>query len=204
MPTNAGPSAARTRHRPSISRGPAPYIGAALIILGLALGFLLWKRTVLQPAANSDTAAATSQWTDQMDQLKLIEDPVRGRLKGWGFTANKAFWRDTRLILRQDGGDPAALRLVVTFPLKGGELVPGKSFCLGPGDSPFDPPPKLVWKDEGNRDRSETLAPGYLLLIRFDEVSKDRVAGRLHLCFPDAEHSWVAGSFSAANQTRVK
>ena len=88
--------------------------------------------------------------------------------------------------------------------MRGGELVAGKEFLLGPGDAPFDTPIKITWKDAGGEEESQTISSGYILRVQFDEVTKTTVAGRIHLCFGAPDKSWVAGSFSARNRTKIK
>jgi hypothetical protein len=130
-----------------------------------------------------------------------MDTRAAGRLNGWDFEMTSAVWRDTSLFLRQDGGKPEGLRLRITFPLKGGDLVPGKTFRIGPSSPPFDTPIRIIWQDELGADHRESIASGYVLLIRFDTVSTEEITGRVHLCLPDVAQSWVAGRFVAQNLT---
>ena len=162
---------------------------------------------ILYLSLNGGSSGRTGRpelWTDNAAELKLLEDPVFGRLNGWDFSATSMIWKDTRLILRQDERQPGALRLQITFPLQGGELVSGKTFRLARGDAPFETPPRILWRDEAGRDHHEPVASGYVLWVRFDEVSPSTVSGRIHICLPDTARSWAAGSFSAENRTQLK
>ena len=145
----------------------------------------------------------SGMWTDEVAALRLTEEAVQGRLNGWDFKATRAIWRDTRLILRQDNSTPAALRLELTFPLKGGELVPGKTFRLGLQDPPFAAPIRIRWKDDNGVDQQRPCPSGYVMWIEFDEVNSSNVSGRIHLCLPDPTRSWVAGRFTADVRTVV-
>jgi hypothetical protein len=176
-----------------------------LALVASAVGVGVWFQLKRGDSGSGEEALGRAQlWTDDVNELTLPETPVVGRLNGWDFALTQAQWRDTKLILRQNGGDPEGLRLVITFPLKGGELVPGKTFRVGAADSPFNTPIRMIWKAEGGRDQDKLITSGYVLRIQFDAVSKTRVSGRLHVCLPDTAHSWVAGSFSAENKTRPK
>jgi len=139
-----------------------------------------------------------------MAGLRLLDAPVKGRLNGWAFDMNTVFWRDTRLVLRQNGGEPEGLRLAIDFPIKGGELVAGKTFRVGPGDPPFEVPLRVIWKNAANRDTEKRFGSGYLLWVEFDAVSGSEVGGRIHLCLPDPERSWLAGRFKAENRTKPR
>lgn len=185
------------------SRLPWVYILPALLALVITVGGVLYLRRV--PAADDANSKTGLQlWTDDVKELTLLDTPAAGRLNGRDFAVTTAFWRDTQLILRQNGGEPEALRVQITFPLKGGELVSGKTFRLGPEDPPFATAPKIIWKNENGRDQQEPVAAGYILWIRFDEVSKATISGRIHLCLADPEKSWVAGRFSAEIKTRAR
>lgn len=189
-----------------VSRGLRIYLIVALTAAVVAaVGFIALKRR--DQAARSRQAAEEAEqgrmWTDKFDELELLDAPVAGELNGWEFKPTRAIWKDTKLLLRQDGGTPTALRLEITFPLKGGELVAGKTYRLRGDGAPFTSPLRVLWKDEQGLNQVRPCASGYLLWVRFDKVAKDKVAGRLHLCLPDPTHSWVAGEFTADVRTVV-
>jgi len=202
----AGPAESATRS----SKRPAQLLIAAVVVAAAAVvGVLLLKPQRPQPVepVPSDKSAAPASpglWTNEMAGLKLLDTPVRGRLNGWDFALTTAFWRDTRLILRQNGGEPEGLRLTIDFPLKGGELVSGKTFRVGPTDPSLEAPLRIIWRNESRKDQELRFPSDYLLWVKFEEVSPQRVGGRIHVCLPDARQSWLAGRFLAENRTRPK
>jgi hypothetical protein len=178
-----------------------------LIVTFLAVLAVIAGLVFLWPGAAVDSPSdggMVQRWTTRFDELQLLETPVVGRLNGWSFEANRQIWRGTQLILRQEGGSPAGLRLELTFPLAGGELVPGKTWKLRTKDPPLTAPVRMLWKDERGDNQSLVFPSDYLLWVRFDAVSKKKVTGRIHLCLSDPEHSWVAGRFEADVKTVVK
>jgi hypothetical protein len=186
-----------------VSPGLKIYLIAALLAVLAAVAGLMF---LPQGEASDDSSKGeTAQWwTDNFDELQLRDTPVVGRLNGWDFEATREIWRGTQLILRQNGGTPAELRLEVTFPLVGGELIPGKTWQLRVGDPPFTVPVRMLWKDELGVNQSLAWPSGYLLWVRFDAVTKKKVSGRIHICLPDPARSWVAGSFDAEVKTVIK
>jgi hypothetical protein len=177
-----------------------------MLVVGFSLGLLLLAGLLVitggfDPKAREQ--AGRGLWTDRGDALRLTDTPVRGRLNGWEFHPAVAIWRDTGLILRQEGGQPQALRFEITFPLRGGELVPGKRFRIDESSPPFDTPILIEWEDERGADHRQTIPAGYVLLVEFDQVSTKTVSGRLHVCLPDTARSWVAGQFLAENRTQA-
>lgn len=191
---------------PPVAAGCSSRLWLALLLVLLAAGLAAgaWYLTRRAPTQPPPEPSKPSHWTGDAQALTLLETPVEGQIKGWDFVPTRSIWQDTRLILRQDGGQPEALRLQVTFPLHGGELVPGKTFRLGLNDQPFEPPIRMLWKEPDGTEKSEPVGSKYLLWIEFDQVSKSTVGGRIHLCLADDQKSWVAGRFSARNQTKVK
>jgi hypothetical protein len=54
----------------------------------------------------------------------------------------------------------------------------------------------LRWK-EGNLSLRENFTNGYTLRIEFGQLAGNRMAGKVYLCTPDAEKSYIAGNFDA-------
>lgn len=173
-------------------------VGIALIVLSAFVVGLFW----IGAGRGRGNGHELDLWTDRPEALRLVQAPAIGRLNGWSFEPTHAIWRDTGLTLKQEGGHPDSLAMVVTFPLRGGELVPGKTFRVDPSTPPLDTPIVMTWEDELGTTHAQSIPSGYVLWVEFDAVSTDRVAGRLHICLPDPAQSWVAGSFDAENKTR--
>ena len=54
----------------------------------------------------------------------------------------------------------------------------------------------LRWK-EGNLSRRENFTNGYALRIEFGLLDDNRLPGKIYLCTPDAEKSYLTGNFNA-------
>ena len=185
------------------SKGPLIYILLALLTILVAVILLLsLENNGWGPSGGPSNPLQL--WTDQTHELKLFDTPVVGRLNKWDFALTSASWRDTTLILQQDEGEPEALSLRITFPLQAGELVPGKNFRFGPNSPSSGTSLRIVWKNERGNEESQTVRSEWILWIEFDEVSQTTVGGRIHVCVLDADRSWMAGRFSAANRTTIR
>jgi len=57
-------------------------------------------------------------------------------------------------------------------------------------------PLTLFWKD-GAGLQKEVFKDGYALRLEFDAVAKGRLSGKIYLCTPDKEKSYLMGKFSA-------
>jgi hypothetical protein len=54
----------------------------------------------------------------------------------------------------------------------------------------------LRWK-EGNLSLRENFTNGYALRIEFGQLAGNRMPGKVYLCTPDAEKSYITGNFNA-------
>lgn len=189
--------------RSKASRRSLIYLLAGLIALGAAgMAFLGLKNRWVE-SQRDRSADVPPLWTDQLSGLELLETPVVGQLRGLDFEVNRVYWKGTTLILKQDEAGSESLSLGITFPLHGGELVPGKAFKVRTEDGLADISVQIRAKQTDLGPR-ESVTQGFLLWIQFDDVSTSTVGGRLHLCLLDPDKSWVAGRFWADNETHLK
>jgi len=63
-------------------------------------------------------------------------------------------------------------------------------------------PVTLHWKDTNGVQKAD-FGAGYALRLEFGALAKDRLPGKIYLCTPDAEKSYLLGSFKA-NVTKPK
>ena len=56
---------------------------------------------------------------------------------------------------------------------------------------------QLRWKDSSGKLQSQNFNSGYALRLEFGALIKNKLAGKIYLCTPDAEKSYLMGTFSA-------
>jgi hypothetical protein len=166
------------------------------------------RQAAAQQKAAADAAAAAaarlkaSKATWRMD-LAAAEFPERrasGKLHAEDFKVEAVVFLAGSLTLRQDSG--LSRQFVISVPVKPGESLMGKSFQVTPTDS--EPQPRIVlnWKDEtGKRPGAQTFTKGYALKLEFGTLADGRLPGKIYLCLPDDEQSYVAGNFEIGPRT---
>jgi hypothetical protein len=152
---------------------------------------------VLGARAVGEGEPAGTGWTLDLDKMKTPDARAEGMLHGDAFRPERAVLHKGVLTLRQ-GKDFFPDRDVSVFLFKDGERVEGKTFRVGPEDKAPRPHAHLRWKAGGDKlPHSECFAEGYALLLSFGKPKGDKVDGKIYLCFPDENKSFVAGTFVA-------
>lgn len=176
--------------------GTALVMSAALYVRTNGLGFG-------RSGAAKTTETTGHLWTTNFAQLKLGEQALVGSVNGWDFVGNRAVWRGTKLTLQQRGGSGLRdLDVELDLPVKGGELVAGKSFEASHEHGTLPKPVRILWEDDARQRHSRHFSSDYVLRLEITAVTDTHVSGRIHLCLPDEEQSWVAGRFDAEIRTK--
>ncbi len=135
-------------------------------------------------------------WTLDLTNAVIPEATVAGRVHGSGFFCEKAVVRGGVLTLSQ--GKPSSWDLAVTVGLYAhqGEELSGKSVEIAP-ERPRSPRVSVRWRDEQHKLRTENFNHGYSLIVSFGQATNARMTGKIYLCVPDPDKSFVAGTFDA-------
>jgi hypothetical protein len=146
-----------------------------------------------------EPSLATSGWTLNVTNMIIPTWKAAGRICGREFKYERANVDTNRLSLRQGGTNyPQALEAVVYFRLKPREILVGRKFEAGPEQSEDVPRVQIRWRDEQNAQKSQSFTNGFVLKLEFGNVTSGRFAGTIYLCVPDADKSFVAGTFNAS------
>ena len=81
-----------------------------------------------------------------------------------------------------------------------GEDLAGKTITVEPARAE-SPKVMLRWKDAQAKPATENLRGGYALRLEFGAVSGKSLPGKIYLASPDAEQSFLAGTFAAEIRT---
>lgn len=135
----------------------------------------------------------------QMDPTKhtMANRPVFGRIDGRGFDP-KVVMTGNRLTFRQGKKDAADVEVAIELPLGAGETADGRTFIVHP-EQKANTDPKVTLKaraTKGAADAQEKFA----MTLTFGTKNKDGLPGKIQLCFPDAQQSYVVGEFEATKE----
>jgi hypothetical protein len=149
------------------------------------------RSPVPRPGAS---ALPRTAWTMNPEELLAPERPLSGELVGLPFRIDEAELHEGTLVFRGGGLRSPRTVTVHLFP-KVNESVDSKTYRM-PGTGMRAPVVTLAWGDE-NSEKSETFLGEYAMLLELGEPNRDRLPGRLYLCFPDSQRSYLAGQFAA-------
>ncbi len=136
-------------------------------------------------------------WKLDLASTPFPDRPAAGKLHGVDFTVETVLFQNGFLTLRQDTG--SSRQFVISVPLKSGETLPGKTIEVTATNTLNQPHVGLNWKDDtGKPPGMQNFVKGYAMKLEFGAVADGNVPGKIFLCVPDPEQSFVAGNFLIA------
>ncbi len=189
---------------------PAIVIGAAVLLLaaGAAVFALRGKLFhVKSPPPRSDGSTHNPQsppvvphandanWRLTLDEAVISNAPVVGRIHGQDCLIAQAIFQGGILILRADTQGPMEFGCVINFRGARPEALSGQSIDVRTN---AEKAARVVlrWKDGGGAQK-QIFDAGYALRLEFGALAKARLPGKIYLCAPDAEKSYLMGRFNA-------
>jgi hypothetical protein len=149
-----------------------------------------------EPAAPTLAAprASDASWRLELDASPIPDTPAAGRIHGQDFLAEQAVIQNGSLTLRT--GNHRAVEFGVTIHLSGAapEALSGRTITVT-AQSVRPAPVTLHWPDGGQQSRDYN--DGYAMRLEFGALARNRLPGKIYLCLPDDEKSYVLGAFKA-------
>lgn len=157
------------------------------------------------PAPSGSAPAASSGpvgWRKSLAGASAPSSPARGKISGLDFRVEKAVLKEGGTLELRQGEDFFADRQVTVFVpgVEVGDVPEGRTVEVPePVDDFGQPHVHYSWKPNADAmPKTEIEMNKYTLLLQFgSEGDDDTIDGRIWLCLPDANKSWVAGSFTA-------
>jgi DNA-directed RNA polymerase subunit RPC12/RpoP len=151
-----------------------------------------------EPAAPASVApvASDANWTNDLAAAVTPDAPAAGRIHGRDFLSERAFYQSGVLTLRQGAKGPMEFGMQINFNGAAPEALAGQTINVT-SDTEKAANVSLRWKDDSGVQK-QNFANGYALRLEFSALVKGRLPGKIYLCTPDAEKSYVMGSFNAA------
>ena len=136
-------------------------------------------------------------WTLELTNLAIPDETAVGSIHGSGFFCESATLQGGQLTLRQGKSGPADLGITIKLFAQQGEELSGKTIQISADREPPLPKITLRWKDDQQQAKTRSINDGYAMKLAFGQADKGRIAGRIFICLPDEEKSFVAGTFEA-------
>ncbi|MDB6020321.1 MAG: hypothetical protein JWQ04_178 [Pedosphaera sp.] len=154
-------------------------------------------RAAVEQARIAEEAAQAKRkptWKSDLANVQFPNRPAVGKHHGTDFTVENAVYSSGSLVLVQTSGSPH--QFLISVPLKSGETLSGKSFNVEATNTVNQPRVVLSWRDDPAKPPGTlTFAKGYSLKLEFGTTADGRLPGKVYLCLPDPDQSYVAGTF---------
>lgn len=147
-----------------------------------------------QPEAGPvDKTPDAAGWTLDLSALKIPSTPVAGRIHGQPFTLQKMAYDGGFLKFMQGSDFFADLEMDVVLFAPVNRLG-GKTYT---SDKSTGTRPHIYmhWKDPANKYRQQSWVNDYALRIEFGQLQNGRLPGKIYLCVPDPDKSFIRGTF---------
>jgi hypothetical protein len=135
--------------------------------------------------------ADDARWMLSLDAVTIPDSTVAGRIHGRDFICDRAILQGGTLTLRGATDLGATINFGGVLP----EALAGQSINVAT-NAETAARVILRWK-EGNLSLRENFTNGYALRIEFGQLAGNRMPGKVYLCTPDAEKSYITGNFNA-------
>lgn len=200
-----------------VKKFPVAALAAVVLVVAVAAAAVVFRDKIFKPAvapvAPQKSEAPTTappvtpppvaapvgsdrNWKLNLDGVVLPETPVAGRLSGREFTCQRATLLGGSLSLRQGNKWPPELGVVIGLHAIRSADLAGKTIGVRTNLAAA-PRVSLRWKDDQQQPATGNFNGGYALRIEFGPLTDGRLPGKIYLCVPDEQKSYVAGSFSA-------
>jgi hypothetical protein len=148
------------------------------------------KPAVIAPPA-SDT-----NWMLSLGTNAIPDSPVAGRIHGQDFIVERATFQNGSLMLRAGTRGPVEFGAFVNFSGAPPESLSGQTINV---TTNADKAAKvsLRWKDAAGTVQKVNFDDSYAMRLEFGPLANNRLPGKIYLCAPDAEKSYLLGTFNA-------
>ena len=135
--------------------------------------------------------ADDARWMLSLDAVTIPDSMVAGRIHGRDYICDRAILQGGTLTLRGAADLGATINFGGVLP----EALAGQSINVATN---AEKAARVIlrWK-EGNLSLRENFTNGYALRIEFGLLDNNHLPGKVYLCMPDAEKSYITGNFNA-------
>jgi hypothetical protein len=157
------------------------------------------KPAVVAPPAND------ANWTFDLGTNPIPDSAVAGRIHGEDFIVERASLSTNGLLtLRANGRGQFEFGATINFAGAPPESLAGRTINVMTN---ADKAARISfrWKDASGSVKKASYDNGYAMRLEFGPLANNRLPGKIYLCTPDAEKSYLLGSFNAdARKPRPK
>lgn len=140
--------------------------------------------------------ANDTNWTLTPDEAAIPDSTAAGRIHGQDFIIERAYFQNGILTLRAGSRGPVEFGVQINFSGAQPASLAGQTINVS-AEADKAAPVTLHWPDTAGVQK-EKYDVGYALRLGFGPLEKNRLPGKIYLCTPDAEKSYLLGKFNAS------
>jgi DNA-directed RNA polymerase subunit RPC12/RpoP len=149
----------------------------------------------VKPAMVAPQASDTN-WTLNLDGVTNLPDtPAAGRIHALDFIVERANFQNGILTLRTGARGPLDFGCTINFSGAQAEALSGQTIHVTT-NADTAARVTLHWKSDADSGR-DNFTNGYAMRLEFGTLANNRLPGKIYLCTPDAEKSYLMGTFNA-------
>jgi hypothetical protein len=148
-----------------------------------------------KPAAVAPPASDTN-WMLSLGTNAIPDSPVAGRIHGQDFIVERATFQNGSLMLRNGTRGPVEFAAFINFSGAPAEALAGQTINVTT-NADRAARVSLRWKDGSGTVQRVNYNDSYALRLEFGALANNRLPGKIYLCAPDGEKSYLLGSFNA-------
>ena len=147
--------------------------------------------------SDSSSIDSDSLWKEDLSGVAIPDTTAQGLIHGNKFTLEKAELKGSILYLKQGKEFFADLELIIFLSKESEESFENKKYDVSIDQGFGSPHIHMKWKEEdADVPTSKIFMKDYAMRLEFGEKEDEKLAGKIYICLPDEDKSYVAGSFS--------
>jgi hypothetical protein len=149
------------------------------------------KPKLIAPHAND------TNWLLTLGTNAIPDAPVAGRIHGQDFIVERANFQNGVLTVRAGTHGQIEFGVQVNFNGATPESLAGKNLNIL-ADTNKSARVTLHWKDDTGAVQKTSYEINYAMRLEFGAIAKGKLPGKIYLCTPDTEKSYLMGTFNAS------
>ena len=140
-------------------------------------------------------AADDARWMLNLEAAAIPDSPAAGRIHGENFIVERANFQNGTLTLRRGTHGPVDFGVTINFSGALAEALVAQTINV---TTNTDEAARVTlrWDSDANSGRI-SFNSGYAMRLEFGRLDNNRLPGKIYLCTPDAEKSYLLGTFTA-------
>jgi len=134
-------------------------------------------------------------WMMNLDAATIPDSPAVGRIHGQDFVVEHANFQNGTLVLRTGVRGPVDFGIVISFYTLPVEALVAQTFNITTNTEKATHV-TLCWNNSMNAGRV-SFYNSYAMRLEFGVLMNNHLPGKIYLCTPDAEKSYLLGTFNA-------